>query len=127
MPVCSPLMLRHLALRQSVGAACFRDQRQPVRAAAVGQDVGQSLDAVDELGVQVGAQVDERSPRRAAEQLGQERQDQAQGQEKAGQNEGKHGVERSEKDGYADSRQHGDQRRGDARVRRNFPTFVRRR
>src|SRR5512134_911832 len=93
---------RHLFLRRAILIANKCDLVRAVLPASKREQVGESLDAVYELSLQVGALSNKSRSGFAADELGEDRQDQAQDQEKADKDQGKQRVEGGEEDGNAE-------------------------
>src|SRR5258706_5481259 len=93
---------RHLFLRCSILITCGRDLVGAIFSATKGEQISETLNAIHELGLDIGALGDETLPGFAANDLGEEWQNQTQSEEKGNKDKSNKRVERNEEDGYAD-------------------------
>src|SRR5512133_1804493 len=100
---------RHLLLGRAIGFARAGDSIQAVFAASKSEQVGDALDPIHELRLDVSALGDQSLPRGAAGDLAKEGEDQTQSEEKANKHKSDRRVEGGEKDRYAHRNQDGGQ------------------
>src|SRR5258706_216575 len=93
---------RHLFLGRSILIASGCNLIGAVFSPTKGEQISETLNAIHELRLDIGALGDKSLSRYAANELGEEWQNQTQSEEKGNKDKSNKRVERGEEDGYAD-------------------------